>query len=450
MSDAKGYYARLGVSSTATAAEIKAAFRRLAKETHPDRSGESADGDKFRALVEAYETLSDPASRARYDSLGATRQSGGPDRHVRFEPIRCSACNQITAQPRYIVFRNVMSFLIVTLRNPVQGIYCSACARQAALKSTLFSSLAGWWGVPWGPVFTVVEGLRNAAGGDALEQNEDRLLLHNAIAFMQRGDWKLALGLAQRIEFSSDPEIANEAKRLIGLLNGRGVQEDNRLKNPWSFNLGHFAAHLLLIAAIPALVVLMVTLSSGRSYPSAPGETPASEFAFNEQSIEFNEQLAAIGPDANVASFAPEPTCANPPASGQRLSGRRLSGAGHRVEIENGASGDAIIKIRDADTGRLVISFFAAQNTTAGIQGLRDGRYTIQYAFGPALAADCRSFASISSASEFPGTETLATEERQEALGTRIIRQRLRYTLYSVPDGNVQPVPLDAGAFNRD
>ncbi len=67
------YYTTLGVSRTATADEIKRAYRKLAKEWHPDRHPphERAEVEKkFKAIAEANEVLSDPEKRKRYDALG--------------------------------------------------------------------------------------------------------------------------------------------------------------------------------------------------------------------------------------------------------------------------------------------------------------------------------------------------------------------------------------------
>ena len=66
----KDYYAALGVARTATAAEIKKAYRKLARKYHPDVSKEAGAEEKFKEVAEAYETLKDPEKRAAYDELG--------------------------------------------------------------------------------------------------------------------------------------------------------------------------------------------------------------------------------------------------------------------------------------------------------------------------------------------------------------------------------------------
>ena len=67
----KDYYGVLGVEPSAGDAEIKTAYRRLARKYHPDVSKEAGAEDKFKALNEAYEALRDPAKRKAYDQMRA-------------------------------------------------------------------------------------------------------------------------------------------------------------------------------------------------------------------------------------------------------------------------------------------------------------------------------------------------------------------------------------------
>lgn len=78
MSDKRDYYEVLGVEASATAGDLKNAFRRLARKYHPDRSTEEDAEDRFKEIQEAYAVLSDDQKRAQYDRFGHDGPQGSP------------------------------------------------------------------------------------------------------------------------------------------------------------------------------------------------------------------------------------------------------------------------------------------------------------------------------------------------------------------------------------
>ncbi len=89
MTTKRDYYEVLGVQRNANADEVKKAFRRLARQYHPDVSKEPDAETKFKEMNEAYDVLSDPEKRAMYDRFGHTGPAGGPG----FDPFAGSSAD---------------------------------------------------------------------------------------------------------------------------------------------------------------------------------------------------------------------------------------------------------------------------------------------------------------------------------------------------------------------
>src|SRR5579885_552129 len=74
----KDYYAALGVAKDASAADIKKAYRKLARELHPDKNPNNAQAEaRFKEVSEAYDVLSDDAKRREYDDARTLFGAGG-------------------------------------------------------------------------------------------------------------------------------------------------------------------------------------------------------------------------------------------------------------------------------------------------------------------------------------------------------------------------------------
>jgi len=432
------------VKPSASAEEIKSAFRRLAKTLHPDVSTDANAKAKFQAANEAYEVLSDANARAGYDSLGYEQESA--EEEVRApEPVKCSRCGNVTAQPRYAIYRSVVSVLVTTVRNPIQGIFCAACGRQTALKASLISAVAGWWAVPWGPIYTVAEIYRNANGGRQPPGAKERLLWTNALAFLGLGQLKLSYALAREVRKTANEEIGDAASKLMEFLRGRGIKDVPPLQDSWRFSFGNLAIHLGLLAALPLalFIALQYSQTGTGSLPANPfdsyGPPPATSVV--------STPPESYAPSTVIPATAALATCARPPGNGAVLQDNvSWSVKSNALEIHNGGGGDAIIKIRDVTTGGLLVSFLVQKDATATYSNIPDGQYRIQYGFGGSLAEDCTSFTKLTGAGEFPAPNEFTTTNDGFYIRTTI----LSFTLYTVPNGNVRPATIDAAQFNTN
>ena len=187
--DPKGYYAVLGVPPSASGDEIKRAFRRRAIQLHPDRNQSPHALTMFLLLKEAYETLSNVSRRAAYDIWETTddrAETEATSREPESEPIVCSRCGKVTAQPRYVIFLQVKSYLLGMSRTSSQGVFCSDCAAKESIRATLTTWAFGWWSLPFGPFYAAHAVIRNTFGGIKPKHINVRIAAHQAWYFVSR------------------------------------------------------------------------------------------------------------------------------------------------------------------------------------------------------------------------------------------------------------------------
>jgi len=293
--DVKGYYQSLGARPDMTPAALKRAYRARVKEAHPDTGGDE-DGAVFREITDAYEILGDPVRRADYDALcrsigdarrrktarpktasrkkptadaadAKTADRAKPDRTAKAtqrepppeaeadirrelpEPVQCVRCGTVSAQPRYVIFRQILGLLVRSKERIVEGVYCRTCADRVALRASLVTWLAGWWSVPRGPIDTVRALLHNMAGGEKPAGRNADILTRQSQAFAARGKPALASVLAMQAQtFRPDPALAV----LVGLGDGR------RLKDRWKVGGLSFVLQALPIGLVAAWLLVWV------------------------------------------------------------------------------------------------------------------------------------------------------------------------------------------------
>lgn len=208
-------------------------------------------------------------------------------------PIRCSKCGKVTAQPRYVEFSRVTGFMRSWDRTDHEALLCATCASEEAFGNSLHTLLLGWWG-GLGPFLSPWAILKNGFGGKHDQASKERLMLHNARAFLAAGDLKLAHGLARGLVRSSDRDMASDARLVLEKCRANGVDYSAELTDPWEISPGRKLAYCAMAFVVPAMIIATIlVLSAGDSSRAGPVEQPAA---------------ASVGTVESKASLSPRDT----------------------------------------------------------------------------------------------------------------------------------------------
>jgi len=210
----KNHYQTLGLGRSASEKQIKQAYRELCKQYHPDHNKSPDAHARMQEINEARRVLSSPVSRAEYDQLLRLQEpQGQPTTDAAStagttEGCRCEKCGRADPTLRVSVFTWVVSFLVLSYRGGWVKILCARCRTKYALLFDLQNFFMGWWGIPFGVVWTLQALWHNSLGGQQPEENNALFLAGLGYEFHRKGDLKAAAtALQASLRFKKDPRV---------------------------------------------------------------------------------------------------------------------------------------------------------------------------------------------------------------------------------------------------
>jgi len=335
--DPKNYYGILGVSPDADEAAIKAAFRAKAMRYHPDRNPTAEAEVQFRRINEAYSIVGDPEKRRKYHVKAAkTAQdrtqpkppSKGPaaegkartaeytqpkaqpkpkpnpeaSRATTIKPHfhACKSCGTLSAQPRVVVFREVIGRPFAALKNTISGVYCPRCATEKAVQASINTWVQGMLAVPKGPIWSLGALWNNLWGGEQPVEANARMLLSQARAFLGKGDIDLARAtIAQAMPFAEKTAYRHEAETLLASLS---TSSQKTLKSRWPAFGRSLWLQSIPFVAVFAIVGLAVTVSLSRDAVLTSAKPKVEEIA-KEDSASPSLVMLPTGPNTPLPTY---------------------------------------------------------------------------------------------------------------------------------------------------
>ena len=311
----QSYYETLEVAESSSQQEIKAAFIRLAKKYHPDLNNGLPYATKRMQLInEAYTILKDPIKRLEYDSWISLNRGSEPtsddQEHIHAENtttevphFHCEKCGRQDPSLRVTIFLYVMSLIFFTMKRGWSHILCSRCRIKYALLFDLEILFLGWWGFPWGIIYSIEGIFRDTFGGIQPIENNASLLALLGYDLSQQGRYYEAYKCISE-SYRLRPSI--ETKKFLDFLSG--YTSNKPIQSLWdrlcSLNPAYFAIPLIIIVVFGMTRMIFSSTDSGyhQQYDSDKAGDDTSRIKLNDIKLA-NYDRSKGGKGLDIARF---------------------------------------------------------------------------------------------------------------------------------------------------
>ena len=162
----------------------------------------------------------------------------------------------------------------MTYRTPIQGIFCKDCSAKKSLKATIVTWILGWWGFPWGPIYSLHAIFVNLFGGEKPKKVNSRILGYQAYVFVTAGQIKIARAiLLDALKYASG-EIRTSIESFQKILDD-GTP-------PVRFKKTSSIANYLYITQI--IILLGISLSIGLYFHNESNYSGSDTYSYNRPS----------------------------------------------------------------------------------------------------------------------------------------------------------------------
>ena len=317
----------------------------------------------------------------------------------------------------------------MTTRTPIQGIFCSTCAERKSLRATAITWALGWWGVPWGFIYSPHAIFVNLLGGKQPSDVNTRLAAYQAWAFAALGKPEIAraialdaLDLSRKIKI--DDKGAELRKEIGAFLSILGASDKVvRLRDSWSLLRRPFYIQSLVVLTIIGTIWVAI-LNDNPSSP-LPGPKP---YTANRKATP-PPRPVYVRP-ATAPNGHPWPTSTGYMGGYPKLRADGLS----TVTIDNSRNdSDVLAKLVSLDDPQAypVRTYFISGHGSFKLNKVTAGTYDIRYR-------------DLTSGGLFR-SEAFTLKETRTYDGTRF--SNMTMTLYKVHDGNMQTFDLPEDEF---